>query len=410
MPIDFPNSPSVDSTFTSGNTTWRWSGTAWKVVRNLAPTGATGQTGPTGVTGSTGPTGITGINWRASFDFIEYNVRDVVQYNGSTYFCNTFIASGDAISHIPGVSARWDLLSAKGSTGPTGPTGAGLAPLSLVGIAASTTLSVGAVDQNFGYVTSTAPWAEGQYVTFSDQNSNLVYSGKLRFQAAGGFGTAFGLGVLDAVTGSSGSATSASWVMAFAAAPQGVTGNTGATGATGDDGQFSVAATTPPAAPEVGDAWYDSASGNLYVYYDGYWVEAASANDGPTGNTGATGATGNTGATGITGDDGQFSTVATTPPATPEIGDAWYDASSGNVYIYYDGFWVEAASANDGPTGNTGATGATGNTGVTGQTGANGQTGATGVTGSTGVTGQTGPTGPTANIDDLTTMTIMSAY
>jgi hypothetical protein len=211
MPIDFPNSPSVDSTFTSGNTTWRWNGTAWKVVRDVAPTGATGPTGPTGVTGSTGSTGVTGINWRAAFDFVEYNVRDVVQYNGSTYFCNTFIASGDIASHIPGSSARWDLLSGKGSTGSTGPTGA-----------------------------------------------------------------------------------------------------TGQTGVTGDDGQFSVAATTPPASPEVGDAWYDSASGNLYVYYDSYWVEAASANDGPTGNTGATGAVGNTGVTGITGDDGQFSTVATT--------------------------------------------------------------------------------------------------
>ena len=194
MPIDFPNSPSVDSTFTSGNTTWRWNGTAWKVVRDVAPTGATGPTGPTGVTGSTGPTGVTGINWRAAFDFVEYNVRDVVQYNGSTYFCNTFIASGDVASHIPGSSARWDLLSAKGNTGPTG-----------------------------------------------------------------------------------------------------LTGVTGATGTTGSQGTLSVATTTPPATPQTGDAWYDSASGNLYVYYDGYWVEAASANDGPTGNTGSTGATGPTG-------------------------------------------------------------------------------------------------------------------
>ena len=298
MPIDFPNSPSVDSTFTSGNTTWRWSGTAWKVVRDIAPTGATGQTGPTGVTGGTGPTGITGINWRAAFDFVEYNVRDVVQYNGSSYFCNTFIASGDVASHIPGASARWDLLSAKGSTGPTGPTG--------------------------------------------------------------------------------------------------VTGNTGVTG---DDGQFSVVATTPPASPEVGDAWYDSASGNLYVYYDGYWVEAASANDGPTGNTGATGATGNTGATGITGDDGQFSTVATTPPAAPEAGDAWYDASSGNVYIYYDGYWVEAASANDGPTGNTGPTGPTGVTGSTGGTGPTGPTGTATLTRYRFVAagGETGVSGADAN-------------
>jgi len=75
----------------------------------------------------------------------------------------------------------------------------------------------------------------------------------------------------------------------------------GVTGVTGDDGQFSTVATTPPAAPEAGDAWYDSASGNVYIYYDGYWVEAASANDGPTGNTGATGATGSTGATGDAG-------------------------------------------------------------------------------------------------------------
>ena len=231
MPIDFPNSPSVDSTFTSGNTTWRWSGTAWKVVRDIAPTGATGQTGPTGLTGVTGPTGITGINWRAAFDFVEYNVRDVVQYNGSTYFCNTFIASGDVASHIPGSSARWDLVSAKGNTGPTG-----------------------------------------------------------------------------------------------------LTGVTGQTGVTGDDGQFSVAATTPPAAPEAGDAWYDSASGNLYVYYDGYWVEAASANDGPTGNTGATGPTGVTGGTGSVGPTGPTGTATLTRyrfvAAGGETGVSGADANS----------------------------------------------------------------------------------
>ena len=268
MPIDFPNSPSVNDQFTSGTTTWRWDGSVWKVIRDFAPTGATGPTGPTGSQGNTGVTGATGINWRAAFDFVAYSVGDVVQYSGNAYFCNTAISAGDSTSHIPGSSARWDLLSAKGNTG--------------------------------------------------------------------------------------------------------AQGSTGETGPTGDDGQFSVAATTPPASPETGDAWYDSASGNLYVYYDGYWVEAASANDGPTGNTGATGATGQTGATGPTGDDGQFSIADTTPPAAPEAGDAWYDSASGNLYVYYDGYWVEAASANDGPTGNTGATGAVGPTGVTG---AQGETG-----------------------------------
>jgi hypothetical protein len=62
-----------------------------------------------------------------------------------------------------------------------------------------------------------------------------------------------------------------------------------------------ISASTPPASPQEGDAWYDSATANLYVYYDGYWVEASSPNDGPTGNTGPTGATGDAGATGLTG-------------------------------------------------------------------------------------------------------------
>jgi hypothetical protein len=76
---------------------------------------------------------------------------------------------------------------------------------------------------------------------------------------------------------------------------------TGATGATGDDGQFSVAATTAPSSPEEGDAWYDSASGDIFIYYDGVWVEASNANDGPTGPTGLTGTDGATGPTGPTG-------------------------------------------------------------------------------------------------------------
>jgi len=103
-----------------------------------------------------------------------------------------------------------------------------------------------------------------------------------------------------------------------------------------------------------------------------------------------------TGATGATGEDGQFSVAATTAPSTPEEGDAWFDSASGDLFIYYDGVWVEASNANDGPTGPTGLTGVTGAVGATGATGADstvvGPTGATGVTGST----VTGPTGAAA--------------
>ena len=94
-----------------------------------------------------------------------------------------------------------------------------------------------------------------------------------------------------------------------------------------------------------------------------------------------------TGATGPTGQDGQFSVSATTAPSSPEEGDAWYDSASGDIFIYYDGVWVEASNANDGPTGPAGLTGGTGATGAVGVTGAVGNTGATGATGSNGTSG-----------------------
>lgn len=100
--IDFPNSPTTNQTFTSGNNSWQWDGVAWNiisagtsltyVVSDTAPTspeegstwfdsstskmyiyydsswietttgiaGSTGPTGPTGPVGTTGATGPTG--------------------------------------------------------------------------------------------------------------------------------------------------------------------------------------------------------------------------------------------------------------------------------------------------------------------------------------------------------------
>jgi hypothetical protein len=31
MTIDFPNSPTLNDTFTVGNRTWQWNGTAWEL-------------------------------------------------------------------------------------------------------------------------------------------------------------------------------------------------------------------------------------------------------------------------------------------------------------------------------------------------------------------------------------------
>ena len=63
MPIDFPNAPSVNDTYSAGNATWTWSGSAWLRLGEITgATGPTGPTGPAGSTGSTGPTGPTGSN------------------------------------------------------------------------------------------------------------------------------------------------------------------------------------------------------------------------------------------------------------------------------------------------------------------------------------------------------------
>jgi hypothetical protein len=63
MPVDFPNSPTVNQTHTFSGVIWRWDGTAWTVSSNslnIGATGATGIQGNIGLTGSTGVTGATG--------------------------------------------------------------------------------------------------------------------------------------------------------------------------------------------------------------------------------------------------------------------------------------------------------------------------------------------------------------
>jgi len=128
------------------------------------------------------------------------------------------------------------------------------------------------------------------------------------------------------------------------------------------------------------------------------WNLVISTVVGPTGPTGAQGAASTV--TGPTGPTGIFAVAASTPPGSPDEGDAWFNAETGRLFVYYDGYWVESASSNVGPLGPTGATGPTGpNSTVTGPTGPQGPTGATGGIGPTGATGAqglyvTGPTGP----------------
>ena len=148
-----------------------------------------------------------------------------------------------------------------------------------------------------------------------------------------------------------------------------------------------------PNSPAVDDTF--NAGGNVWRWTGTVWQVVRVT---PTGPTGATGGTGPTGPTGPTGSSGQFTAQASTPPASPLAGDAWFNTEDGAVYIYYDNYWVEVGTSEfGGATGPTGPAGSAGDTGPTGPAG--GPTGATGATGPTGATGATstapGPTGPT---------------
>ena len=357
MPIDFPNSPSTNDEFTSGSTTWRWDGSVWKVVRDFAPTGATGAVGPTGAVGATGATGITGINWTADFDFIGYSVGDVVQYSGSAYYCNTAIASGDIMSHIPGSSARWDLLAAKGAVGNTGPTGEN----GTIGVDGQTGPTGPTGPDGIVSVTGSLNYDTGTKELSLDEG------------IAGGLATLNVSGVVpdeqlpDDIVRTSGLTGSLGDYIPLS--QKGETGGVAELDINGKvpaaqlPGDFDVSATTPPASPQEGDAWYDSASGNLYVYYDSYWVEAASANDGPTGNTGATGPTGPQGTSinviGTVADTGSL-------PATGATNDAYIVTADGDLYIWDGSAWTSVGQI-VGPVGPTGSQGETGATGPVGE-------------------------------------------
>ena len=216
--------------------------------------------------------------------------------------------------------------------------------------------------------------------------------------------------------------TGTAWnlVISQVVGPTGATGPAGeasnVTGPTGAQGIFSVVADTPPSSADEGDSWFNSATGQIYVYYDSYWVESASSNIGPAGPTGATGPTGPistvlgptglvgpTGATGPQGNTGPTGAqglyvVGPTGPQGPvgATGAQGTTGPQGPQGIQGD-FGPTGPTGAEGELGPTGAQGLQGPTGPTGPRGFGGPTGSIGVTGATGpsVTGATGATGPT---------------
>jgi hypothetical protein len=62
MPLNFPDSPSLNEIYTSGSNSWQWDGTVWNAISSsiIGIDGTNGVQGATGATGATGPQGIQG--------------------------------------------------------------------------------------------------------------------------------------------------------------------------------------------------------------------------------------------------------------------------------------------------------------------------------------------------------------
>jgi hypothetical protein len=137
--IDFPNSPTLNQEFTSGNTTWKWNSVTWDVIRTpvvgpTGPTGATGNTGAVGSTGPTGPTGATGATgplgaWTTTSAYPPVTaVAGDSWFDPNTggifvYYDGYWVETGAAPQGPTGPVGAVGPTGPTGLTGPTGPAG-----------------------------------------------------------------------------------------------------------------------------------------------------------------------------------------------------------------------------------------------------------------------------------------------
>ena len=130
MAIDFPNSPTLNQSFTAGGSTWIWDGIAWTLQRiTTGAQGPQGEVGPQGPTGPQGPQG-TSINVKASVATFALlpstgnsaNDARIVDADGDLYIWGG--SSWTSAGQIVGPQGPQGIQGIQGVTGSTGPTGA----------------------------------------------------------------------------------------------------------------------------------------------------------------------------------------------------------------------------------------------------------------------------------------------
>lgn len=129
MAIDFPNSPTLNQSFTAGGNTWIWDGTAWTLQRiTTGEQGPQGEVGPQGPQGIQGPQG-TSINVKPSVATVSAlpstgnsaNDARIVDADGDLYIWGG--SSWTSAGQIVGPQGPQGIQGETGATGATGAAG-----------------------------------------------------------------------------------------------------------------------------------------------------------------------------------------------------------------------------------------------------------------------------------------------
>lgn len=130
MPLDFPNSPSLNQEYTYGSRTWKWNGASWELITSgvLGPvgaSGATGLTGASGIAGATGTFGASGVQGASGARGATGSTgpTGLTGATGSTGPIGLTGATGASVTGATGISGATGSTGVQGASGIAGTTG-----------------------------------------------------------------------------------------------------------------------------------------------------------------------------------------------------------------------------------------------------------------------------------------------
>ena len=274
MALDFPASPNINDTYTSGGVTWTWDGTTWKVLGRFQFTSS--ETDPVFTASPAGNILSSHItNWDTSYGWGDHSAAGYLTTTGSigshTDVTTSTLQDDQLLKYSVG-NAAWEnwtpnFLTSYTETDPVFSASAA-AGITGTNIANWNTAYNWGDHSTAGYLTSLGDAAG--VTTAKITNWDTAYG--WGDHSAGGYLTTLALNGVSDVTITSPqnndvlTYNGTGWVNA---APTGGGGGANVT----------ISDTIPAGTPSAGDLWWESDSGRLKVYYtdtdSSQWVDAS---------------------------------------------------------------------------------------------------------------------------------------